>query len=604
MKIALIGAGPRGLLLLERLIARQAGRHEPLAITLYDPYPVGGRVWRRDQDPHLIMNTAAQHITLFYDQTVTDPGPVQPGPDLAQWAQTAGPAFIQQAGGPYASVYRQQTAVLGPNDYPPRGVYGYYMAWFFEEMQRRKPANVTITVRNESVTAITPGPPYTVSTTSGADQFAGVVMTLGTLTTSLTREQQKLSALAAAHDRFYRPPGFPAEGDLSAIGHQDVVILRGLGLSFFDFVSRLTEGRGGRFTRDQSGQLKYHESGQEPHLLAGSRRGLPYHAKARNEKAPGEQWPPRFLTKQQLANWQGENGIPGQRFWQALQHEAEFVYYSLLLAPKMSADELVAFQSAFLQAPETAIAKLSLKPGEKLDWDALLTVPAGPLQPAIQAYLARDFQEAERGSKTGPLTAALEVLRDQRDAIRQVVARGLLSDDQYLDFFLRWFNGVNDFLSIGPPAQRIEQLLALSKAGIITFLPSQMTVHFSGSHFIAGSKADPTFAAPATALIEARVPGANAAAATSPLLRQLLHDGMATLYELQLAGDRRFQSGAVLVARETGQLLDDHHLMQGPLFFWGVPTEGVNWLTTASPRPFVNDINLRLANRIARQLLG
>ncbi|VTU50607.1 putative oxidoreductase [Lactobacillus rhamnosus GG] [Lacticaseibacillus rhamnosus] len=30
-----------------------------------DPYPIGGRVWKIDQDPNLIMNTAAAQITLF-----------------------------------------------------------------------------------------------------------------------------------------------------------------------------------------------------------------------------------------------------------------------------------------------------------------------------------------------------------------------------------------------------------------------------------------------------------------------------------------------------------------------------------------------------------
>lgn len=603
MKIALIGAGPRGLLVLERLVAWQNQTHTPLAVTLYDPFPIGGRVWRCDQDPHLIMNTAAQDITLFFDRTVEVPGPIAPGPDLAQWSRRHAAAFIPEAGGPFAATYAAAAARLGANDYPPRGLYGYYMAWFFAEMQRRRGKGATIAFKQQRVLSVHPGPPYAVTTAAAAATFDGVVMALGTLPNSLTREQAKLQAFATAHQRVYLPPGFPAEGDLSAIGHQDVVILRGLGLSFFDFVSRLTEGRGGRFVRQTAGGLAYHESGQEPHLLAGSRRGLPYHAKARNEKAPGEQWPARFLTSQQLKNWEAAGPIPGQQFWRELQHEAEFVYYTLKLSSKLAPGDLAAFQSDFLQQPEQAVAALGLPAEERLDWDALTQVPAGDLQPALQAYLANDAAAALQGSKTGPLTAALEVLRDMRDAIRQVVSRGLLSDDQYLDFFLRWFNGLNDFLSIGPPALRSEQLLALSQAGIITFLPPQMTITTKGNHFLAGSGADKTFQAPGTALIEARVPAPNATAAESPLLAQLLHDGMATLYELQLAGDRRFQSGAVLVDQATAALLDAHHQPQGPLFFWGVPTEGVNWLTTASPRPYVNDINLRLANRIARQLL-
>ncbi|MFD1440098.1 FAD/NAD(P)-binding protein [Lacticaseibacillus hegangensis] len=603
MEIALIGAGPRGLLVLERLRAWQQAAETPLTVTLYDPFPIGGRVWRRDQDPHLIMNTAAQHITLFYDRTVEDPGPVMPGPDLAQWAKQDAAAYIGQAGGPNASAMQQAAATLGPNDYPPRALYGYYQSWFYRQMQKRKPQNMTIAFRQATVMAVKPGPPYAVMTEAASENFDGVVMALGTIENTLTREQAALQCFAQAQNRFYLPPGFPAEGDLSTVTHQDVVILRGLGLSFFDFVSRLTEGRGGTFTAEASGGLTYHASGKEPHLLAGSRRGLPYHAKAANEKAPGELWPARFLTGPQLAAWEKAGPLAGDTFWQGLQREVGFVYYSLLLAQRHPHLDLAAFQSAYLQQPEAAVRALHLPAAERLDWDKLTTVPAGELQSAIQNYLAADAKGAERGSKTDPTAAGLEVLRDLRDAVRQVVARGLFSDDEYLDFFLRWFNGTNDFLSIGPPALRIKQLLALSRAGVITFLPRQMTITTQGCYFIAGTKTDPTFKAPGTALIEARVPAANAPTAKDPLLTQLRHDDMATLRELQLAGDRRFQSGAVLVDRDTAQLLDSRHRPQGKLFFWGVPTEGVNWLTTASPRPYVNDVNLRLANRIARQLL-
>ena len=66
------------------------------------------------------------------------------------------------------------------------------------------------------------------------------------------------------------------------------VIIRGLGLSFFDLMSRLTEGRGGQFQKAPDGLLVYHPSGREPHIFAGSRRGFPYRAKGRNQKGPGD----------------------------------------------------------------------------------------------------------------------------------------------------------------------------------------------------------------------------------------------------------------------------------------------------------------------------
>ncbi|WP_338217247.1 FAD/NAD(P)-binding protein [Lacticaseibacillus salsurivasis] len=601
MKVALIGAGPRGLLVLERLIAWQRQMSAlPLTITLFDPYPIGGRVWRRDQAPQLIMNTAAQHITLFYDRTVQEPGPIMPGPSLAQWAAKEAAPFLRSRG-KSAAPYLKEAASLGPNDYPSRALYGYYLAWFYAEMHRRKQPNVQLIFKQTLVQAVTKAP-FTVHTAAGSERFDAVVLALGTMENSLTREQAALTAFAKAHQRVYLPPSFPAEGDLSRLGPQDVVAMRGLGLSFFDYVSRLTEGRGGRFIANEQGQLTYQASGEEPHIIAGSRRGLPYHAKARNEKAPGEAWPPRFLTAQQLANWAASGPITGEQFFQGLKAEAGFVYYSLLLAQQHPEVDLPAFQADYMTDPAEAIAALKLPEADQLDWNALTTPPKGADDAAMMAYLAQDAAEAERGSKTGPLTSALEVLRDLRDTIRQVVDLGLLTDDEYLDFFLRWFNGTNDFLSIGPPVIRIEQLRALMAAGIVTIAPPQITITTAGNDFIVGGQ-EANFERHATALIEARVPAPNAGAAQNPLMQQLLHDDLATLMELQLAGDRRFQSGAVLVDRHSAQLLDQKHQTQGKLFFWGVPTEGLNWLTTASPRPFSDDVNLRLANRIARQIM-
>ncbi|WP_203634012.1 FAD/NAD(P)-binding protein [Lacticaseibacillus suibinensis] len=600
MKVALIGAGPRGLLVLERLIAWQQQMSAlPLTITLFDPYPIGGRVWRRDQAPQLIMNTAAQHITLFYDRTVQEPGPIMPGPSLAQWAVKEAATFLRSRG-KSARPYLAEAATLGPNDYPSRALYGYYLAWFYAEMHRRKRPNVALVFKQTMVQAVSPDP-FTVHTAAGAECFDAVVLALGTMPNSLTREQAAFTAFAKAHQRVYLPPSFPAEGDLSRLGPQDVVAMRGLGLSFFDYVSRLTEGRGGHF-RNEQGQLTYQASGAEPHIIAGSRRGLPYHAKARNEKAPGEAWPPRFLTAQQLANWAASGPITGKQFFQGLKTEVGFVYYSLLLAQQHPEVDLPSFQADYMTDPAEALAALKLPAAELLDWTALTTPPQGDDPKAMLIYLAKDAAEAERGSKTGPLTSALEVLRDLRDTIRQVVDLGLLTDDEYLDFFLRWFNGTNDFLSIGPPVIRIEQLRALIAAGIVTIAPPQITIATAGTDFIVRSQAA-EFERHATALIEARVPAPNAGAAQNPLMQQLLHDGLATLMELQLAGDRRFQSGAVLVDRHSAQLLDQKRRTQGKFFFWGVPTEGLNWLTTASPRPFSDDVNLRLANRIARQIL-
>ena len=61
------------------------------------------------------------------------------------------------------------------------------------------------------------------------------------------------------------------------------MIVRGLGMNFFDYLSLLTLGRGGAFRNDLTGRdaLEYVPSGREPHLVVGSGRGIPYRAKGR-----------------------------------------------------------------------------------------------------------------------------------------------------------------------------------------------------------------------------------------------------------------------------------------------------------------------------------
>ncbi len=601
MKIALIGAGPRGLLLLARLLAWQPHTsREQMMITLFDPYPIGGRVWRVDQDPHLLMNTAASQITLFYDHTVAGVTTFTSGPDLASWSHHEAAAFLKQHHA--AKVLQTQAAALQPNDYAPRALYGYYQRWYYQQLQHRLPEEVHVEYQQTSVVAIHHQAAFTVVTATASASYDGVVLALGNSENTLTRDQETLTAFAKRHDYLYLPPNFPAEGDLARLTQDDVVIIRGLGLSAHDFINRLTTGRGGRFTKTASG-LVYHPSGREPHLVAGSRRGFPYHAKGRNQKAPGEQTPSRFTTTARLAAWQASGKLDGKTFMAALRHDVEFTYYSRLLAVRQQ--DPTWFQLAFTTAPAKALKALALPETDRLDWQALIAPPVGADWPeTITTFLRQDVQAAQLGTLTGPLTAALEVLRDLRDQVRQLLERDLLSDDEYLDWFLRKFNGINNFLSIGPPLQRNAELLALIEAGIVTLLPPGIQVQGAHGHFIATSSTDARYAYRGTALIEARVPAVNAPTAKNPLIQQLLRSGMATPYELQLAGERRFQSGALLVERHTHQLLDAKHKPQGQLYCWGVPTEGVHWLTNASPRPLVNDISLRNANTIAKALLG
>ena len=73
MIIGIVGAGPRGLSMVERLI-RNNRENQHIQICLFDPDGPGGRVWRLDQPTELLMNSVSQQVTLFTDETLTSGG--------------------------------------------------------------------------------------------------------------------------------------------------------------------------------------------------------------------------------------------------------------------------------------------------------------------------------------------------------------------------------------------------------------------------------------------------------------------------------------------------------------------------------------------------
>ena len=88
--VAIVGAGPGGTSFLERLLASvpELLGDQPLDIHLVDPFPPGpGRVWRYEQSALLRMNSMAEDVTMFTDDSVHCEGPIRPGPSLIEWAE-------------------------------------------------------------------------------------------------------------------------------------------------------------------------------------------------------------------------------------------------------------------------------------------------------------------------------------------------------------------------------------------------------------------------------------------------------------------------------------------------------------------------------------
>ncbi|MFE3162017.1 FAD/NAD(P)-binding protein [Streptomyces sp. NPDC059224] len=592
--VALVGAGPRGTSVLERLCASAPELLPPgsrLTVHVIDPAPPGaGRVWRTAQSAELLMNTVASQVTLFTDDSVECSGPVRPGPSLHEWA----------------------AGELDPDAYPTRAHYGRYLEWVFARTVALAPASVRVETHRARAVRLADDPDgrqtLTLDDGRALPGLAAVVLAQGHLPATATPQERADSAHAARHGLRHLPPANPADVDLTPVAPGEPVLLRGLGLTFFDHLALLTTGRGGRFARTPDGALRYTPSGREPRLYAGSRRGVPYQARGDNAKGPYGRHTPLLLTGETIASLRkrADSGEPPDflaEVWPLVAKEVETVYYTALTGDPEIAERLLMAdgrpaESAVLDAagvPETdrwSWERLQHPYGEReftgpADWHAWLL-----------GHLREDAAQAALGNVRGPLKAALDVLRDLRNEIRLVVDHGGLTGASRRAHLDGWYTPLNAFLSIGPPRRRVEELTALLAAGVVTVLGPGLAVGRTDGAWVARSPRVPGSEVRVTTLIEARLPEPDLRRTTDELLAGLLREGACRPHRVD-----GHETGGLDVAPRSYRLLDRHGLPHPGRFAFGVPTEGVHWVTAAGARPGVDSVTLSDADTIARAAL-
>lgn len=601
--VAIVGAGPRGTSALERVCTSASEFLAPgtqLTVHVVDPSPPGaGQVWRTTQSSELLMNTVASQVTLFTDESVDCSGPIRTGPSLYTWATKAEPG-------------------LGPDDYPSRAQYGRYLEWVFSEVVRRAPREVKIEVHAARAVRLDEAPndrqSLTLSTGRTLSDLAAVVLAQGHLPLVADPKQQQLTAYAERHDLRHVQPSNPADVDLSSLAPGEPVLLRGLGLNFFDYMALLTTDRGGRFTSTPSG-LRYHPSGNEPRLYAGSRRGIPHQARGDNAKGPYGRHNPLVLTEEVIACFhkRADSGdVPDflEEIWPLVAKEVETVYYEGVLRSYGSG--WLDFRDRFLATPHDSpqeaqlLAEFGISEANRWSWDRISRpydgrtfTTAGAWRDWLLGYLREDAKQAALGNVEGPLKAALDVMRDLRNELRLIVDHGGLSGASRQKHLDSWYTPLNAFVSIGPPRERIEQMIALVEAGILDVLGPQLEVRAEDGAWLAQSPKVPGSTVRATTLIEARLPEPNLRHTADNLLAKMLETGQCRPHTLD-----GIETEGLDVTPSPYHILDSQGHAHARQFAIGVPTEGVHWVTAAGARPGVNSITLLDTDAVARAALS
>lgn len=616
MNIVLVGAGPRNLSLVERLMAHAKSTTEPVDITLYDPFPIGGRVWNPDQDPTFLMNTVTQQLTLFTDPSVPNHASTALyGPNFYEWSVTFGKEYVKMHDFKNEAYFLDELTRINPNRFTSRALFGVYGQWFFEHLGAHVPANVTLSYERRSVTDVVKQDNQYTVTIDGTDTIIAdqVVMALGHVDNSLNDEEQAFADAAAGNaNMLYVAPTHPSEADLDAVPAREKVVLRGLGLSFFDYIAKLTISRGGRFARDNNGVMYYLPSGKEPHMIAGSRKGLPMHARGVNQKVAAEGYQPLFFTSENLDKLaEKSNGqVTYDEFFTLLRKELEYKHYQNTINDfgvtwPFNAAEFMDALAASDDLNETA-RKYGISEEYIMDWDRILNpvddVPAEvEYSDFMMNYLTWDINDANQGNNDAPYAGAFDMLRDVRGIIRHYLDAGYLSSDEYAKFLSK-FNPFNSLISVGPPVLRVEQMRALIEAGVLEVAGPGLAVSVRDDHYVATDNRGNTWTV--NNLVEARLFPVSLAASTNPLVANLRDRGLLSAAEYTKADGSTYVVGGTRMNKEDLTVIDANDNEVDGLFMWGVPTEGWSWFTTFAPRSGVNDKNLRDAENIARRIFG
>lgn len=589
-KITIIGSGPRGMSVLERLAANVTATemtHE-LKIILVDNCRVGqGRVWDSTQSKNYIMNTLSTEISAFSGHGSVDKARAGSGPSFAEWWQANYNDFDKYQG------------------YAPRRYYGEYLSFVHNVVKKCLPPNVTIMELNDTVIDIEADPDYCKIICEQCNPFLSdaVVIATGHSTNAYTGKFKKLKNFATtqANIRFISGNS-SSEIDFSVIQPSENVGLVGLGLSFFDVVAELTEGRGGNFVELKDGDLSYEPSGLEPVLHCGSRSGVPILARGRNEKSSDYTYTHTIFTNEKMMKLRSDKSkkIDFQKdVWELLEAEINYAYFNQMIRNTKSEHIAALFTKTILENKIEDSKSLAFFASEilgesikSLDLAALARPFDGikydnyqSWNESLEKLLKTDLAAAENGNIRSPLKSALDVLRNSRDNIRAAIDFGGLTPQTHKDF-LSTYMPIITLLSAGPPLFRIKQLLALMKAGVVSIIPPNMEIDVSDDGFLLSSGACLDYKTAVSTLIDARVPVANLQLDENQLTQKLHQKGIYSAFVNVGTNGDEFTTGGVNVTESPFNPIGRGGVEYKNMFVLGIPTEHTRWfMQSGSSRP-------------------
>ncbi|HEY2192932.1 MAG TPA: FAD/NAD(P)-binding protein [Actinomycetospora sp.] len=659
--LVIVGGGPRGTGILERLAASAPAHgvdaEHPLDVHLVDPYPPGaGRIWRTAQSELLWMNSMAADVTMYTDDTVTCEGPIVPGPSLIEWAQQVRDGELEGESVPEGRV-GDEVRALGPATFPTRQLQSHYLDFVLRRVLATLPDGLRVHVHDGRATGIVDGDVRRVCIdesdgTSVEVDADAVVLASGHLDATPSDDEAAIVEKSRRLGLQYFPPEQTTDSDLDAIEPGRTVIARGMGLAFVDLMVLLYEGRGGRFVEvpavggdggddDGSGRgrLEYVPSGREVFLQVGSGRGVPYHAKTEYALRGPRPPLPRFFGPEQVEELlaRGEVSLR-EDVWPLIAKEVGWGWYHELHhghpgRVTTTWDEFAERYAAldwYSEEREALVAQAVPAESDRLDFERLDRPLAGvfadpeTLQKQLREYIADDLARHVDPAHTAELGAFTALLSAFMISGELAGRGGLTPRSRAYD--LSWWQNLFSSMASGPPGPRLRQLLALSRAGFVTFLGASLQVDVDegpdGAEFVA-TGASLQGEVRARTFVDARLASPSVRRTLDPMLASLTRHGVldeetlrfeerATPCSLDAVAERVDEREAPLVVHSTGLVpvrASDFRVLTGadeephPRLFAVGPHTTVR-LPGAFTRPRTNSVSFRANDACAQAMLA
>ncbi|KEP76039.1 hypothetical protein HR12_12800 [Microbacterium sp. SUBG005] len=609
--LVIVGAGPRAVMLVERLLARRTrAAAVPLRITLVDPFPPGGgRIWRYDQSPLLKLNSMARDVTVFTDDSCLIAGPVRSGPSLIEWAERVRDGRLPDVEVDDPDLLDEVNGLRGES-FPTRRLQSLYLDWFWRRTVAIAPPGVDVRWHPGIVQWVDDTPDgWEVALADGTRLDADVVVyALGHNGREPEGTTLDVSAAAAAAGFTYLEPAFTADADLSRLAPGDDVVVRGMGLASVDAVVLLTQGRGGRFSRNAGGRLVYAPSGREPRLHLGSRRGVPYRSKVASQ-VQGDPPEREVLTPAAIAALLARPGTIDflDDVWPLIARELVWGHYRELFTghPERVGTTWETFRATLREvdgdtaALRRAVADVVPDPLDRFDVPRL-DVPLGeetfPDERAVHARVRRHIADdlLLRTSPEHSTTQALFLtILGSFLALGDIPVERWSARSRAVDLPITWHTFFS-YVASGPPPHRLEELLALADAGIVRFLGPDLTVHLDPLRGFVATSPRHGGEIVAAALVDAWLPAPGAAASDNPALREL-----ATRHgrEVHVSDEQFTGSLGRIDVDSDGRVIGRDGTAHAALFALGPFTAGME--AGAFTRPNSNALSLRHTDRVA-----